>query len=344
MASVVPALTLGKKLGNGHFGEVFLGEDNVHGQIAVKVLSRRPTESHIDWDARKLGLLNEAISLSRASHPNVVQVHRIDEHPSDDSIRLCMAYCPNGSLQSCFDAGPMSIAAVRKVGTEVCLGLENLHAGGMLHRDIKPGNILLDAGGVAKLGDFGLVTDNLVHGYGSQKGYLDHIAYEVWHGDGTSRKSDIWALGMTLYRLLHGSEWYERMPPAKYQIKFGSFADSLVWLPHVPKSWRRLVRKMLNDDKTKRYATANQVLNGLSKLETPPWIISVTASVVRWEQQIDQRRRVVEWTEHTSRRHEWHAWSEPVLGGAGRTKTLARSAGVVPRSSAVKGLEEFFEI
>jgi len=344
MASVVPALTLGKKLGNGHFGEVFLGQDNVHGQIAVKVLSRDPTESPAEWDARKLGLLKEAISLSKASHPNVVQVHRIDEHPSDDSIRLCMVYCPNGSLQSHFDLGPMAIAAVRKVGTEVCLGLENLHARGMLHRDIKPGNILLDASGVAKLGDFGLVTDNLVHGYGSQNGYLDHIAYEVWHGDGTSRKSDIWALGMTLYRLLHGREWYQRMPPAKGHIKFGNFADSLVWLPHVPRSWRRVIRKMLNDDKTKRYATANQVLNALSKLETPQWAISVSTSVVRWEQQIAQRRRVVEWTELAPRKHEWHAWSEPVLGVTGRAKTLAGSEGVVSRSKALKGLEEFFEI
>lgn len=344
MASVLPALTLGKKLGSGHFGEVFLGQDNVHGQIAVKVLSRDPKESPAQWDVRKLGLLNEAMSLSRASHPNVVQVHRIDEHPSDDSIRLCMAYCPNGSLQSHFDAGPMSIAAVRKVGTEVCLGLENLHSGGMLHRDIKPGNILLDASGVAKLGDFGLVTDDLVYGYGSQNGYLDHIAYEVWLGDGTSRKSDIWALGMTLYRLLHGMEWYERMPPAKARINLGNFVDSLVWLPHIPKSWRRVIRKMMNDDKTKRYATANQVLNALSKLETPPWIISVSASVVRWEQHTGQRCRVVEWTEHAPRKHEWHAWSEPFLGGTGRAKTLAGSEGLVSRSKAVEGLEEFFEI
>jgi serine/threonine-protein kinase len=255
-----------------------------------------------------------------------------------------MAYCPKGSLQSLFDAGPMTLAAVRKIGTEVSLGLENLHSVGMLHRDIKPGNILLDASGVAKLGDFGLVTDNLVHGYGSQNGYLDHIAYEIWHGEGTSRKSDIWALGMSLYRLLHGREWYERMSPAKERIKFGSFVESLDWLPHVPKSWRRVIRKMMNDDKTKRYATANQVLNALSNLETPPWIISVTANTVRWEQHSGQRLRAVVWTEHAPRKHEWHAWSEPCPGTKGRKLTLGSSGGIVSKSKAVKGLEEFFEI
>lgn len=341
MASL-PSLTLGKKLGNGYFGEVFLGQDNVHGQIAVKVLSRDPHESATAWEARKLGLLAEAKSLSKARHANVVQVYRIDEHPSDDSIRLCMAYCPNGSLQSHFDAGPMTTSAVRKVATEVCLGLENLHARGMLHRDIKPGNILLDGTGVAKLGDFGLVTDNLVQGYGSQQGYSDHIAYEVWHGEGTSRKTDIWALGMTLYRLLHGKDWYEHMPPARLHIANGKFVDSLVWLPHVPKSWRRTIRKMLQDDKAKRHATATQVLNDLSKLDTPPWTTAILPGLVRWEQQIGKRRRVVEWTEHSPRKHEWRAWSEP-LGTLGQSKTLAGSVGIVSRSRAIRGLEAFFE-
>src|SRR4030088_309089 len=110
-----------------------------------------------------------------------------------------MALCPGGSLQTAFEAGPMTLPAVRKAGTEVLMGLTALHARQMLHRDIKPGNVLIDAEGGAKLGDFGLVTDDLVLGYGSQAGYYDHIAFEVWHGNGTSARSDIWAFGMTLF-------------------------------------------------------------------------------------------------------------------------------------------------
>ena len=90
----------------------------------------------------------------------------------------------------------MIFPAVRKAGTEVLMGLAALHARQMLHRDIKPGNILIDTAGVALIGDFGLVTDDLLLGYGSQAGYGDHIAYEVWQGKGTSAKSDIWALGI----------------------------------------------------------------------------------------------------------------------------------------------------
>jgi eukaryotic-like serine/threonine-protein kinase len=65
-----------------------------------------------------------------------------------------MEYCRGGSLQEVFEKGPMNVATARKVATEVTFGLQALHARRMLHRDIKPGNILLDGGGVVKLGDF----------------------------------------------------------------------------------------------------------------------------------------------------------------------------------------------
>ena len=209
MGGVVPTLQIGSKLGNGHFGVVYLGQDGVHGQVAVKVLARQPTDSAAKWHTLKTGFLAEAQNLSKANHRNVVQVYHIEELPDGNSIRFCMTYCPGGSLQSVYEAGPMTLAALRKAGTEVLMGLAALHARQMLHRDIKPGNILIDGSGVAQLGDFGFVTDELALGYGSQAGYGDHIAYEVWQGKGTSTKSDIWAFGMTMFRLIHGKEWHD---------------------------------------------------------------------------------------------------------------------------------------
>ncbi len=343
MATVVPALQLGKKLGNGHFGEVFLGQDSVHGEVAVKVLARKPGQDDAEWHAYKTSFLAEARNLSKARHGNVVQVYSIEELPCGNSIRFCMALCSKGSLQSVFEAGPMAMLEVRKAATEVCLGLEALHARNMLHRDIKPGNILLNAAGVAQLGDFGLVTDNLVLGYGSQAGYADHLAYEVWHSEGTSVRTDIWALGMTLYRLLHGKAWYESSPAPRYVIKHGKFADSLQWLPHIPKAWRRAIRKMLNDDKAQRYQSASLVLNALSSLPTPVWQTSVGANVVRWEKMVGTRLRVVQWTEHSPQKHEWKAWSQPIAA-PGRIMTLGGSAGFVSKKLAMRELEIFFDV
>lgn len=341
MAAIVPELQIGAKLGNGHFGEVFLGTDGVHGNVAVKVLSRKPEHSDAEWQEYKVGFLAEAQHLSKATHQNVVRVHHIEELPDGNSIRFCMEYCSGGSLQSKFEAGPMTLAAVRKAATEMLMGLSALHSRGMLHRDIKPGNVLLTNRGLAKLGDFGLVTDNVVLGYASQAGYNDHLAYEVYHGQGTSVKTDIWALGMTLYRLLHGAAWYGDTPIPREIIADGGFAHTLRWLPHLPKGWRRVIRRMLNDDPSARFQSANEALGALSNLQiTPIWEVDVGSDYVSWLERSSTRLKKVEWVTHSPRKHEWSAWSEPV--GSGRKKALAGSNGIVGKQHAISGLENYF--
>ncbi|HVJ78112.1 MAG TPA: serine/threonine-protein kinase [Hyphomicrobium sp.] len=330
-----------QRIGGGFFGQVHLGRDDVHGTVAVKVLARKPGQSDADWATLKTGFLAEGQNLSKAKHRNVVQVHHIVEAEDGNSVCICMAYCSGGSLQASFERGPMSLAECHRVATDVLMGLSALHARGMLHRDIKPGNILLDSGAVAQISDFGLVTDKLVLGYGSQAGYSDHIAFEVWQGSGTSAKTDIWAFGMTLYRLLHGEAWYKESGAPRAIIRDGGFVDTLKWLPHIPKPWRRAIRKMLNDDPAARFQNTAQTLNAVSGLPTDPvWSVEVTPGLVRWERQTQTRRVVVEWIRHSDHKHEWSAWSEPL--GQGRKKSLGGSEGVVSKAKARSGLETFF--
>ena len=322
MTALKSNLQLGSQIGSGHFGGVHLAKDDVHGDVAVKVLRQRPGESAVEWKTRKDNLLREGQHLSQAAHANVVRVHQLLEAESDDAILLVMDLCRGGSLQTAFDSGPMLVSEVRGISTEVCLGLHTLHARGMLHRDIKPGNILLTAAKVAQLGDFGLVTDNLILGYGSQVGYADHIAIEVWKGQGTSVKSDIWALGMTIYRLLHGAEWYSRLPHAPQDmIKHGGFAKALPWLPHIPNKWRRAIRKMMHDDSQQRCQNANEAMSVLAQVPSEPdWACSVKPGKISWERRARDRRIKVVWSEHSPRKHEWTAWSEPI--GAGQRREL----------------------
>ncbi|MCW0411069.1 serine/threonine protein kinase [Xanthomonas sacchari] len=341
MANVVPALQVGAKLGAGHFGVVYLGTDIVHGEVAVKVLERKNGQDDASWDAHKASFLSEAQNLSKAKHRNVVEVFYIEELPDGKSIRFCMAYCSGGSLQSAYENGPMDLKLVRKIATEVSMGLGALHARNMLHRDIKPRNILIDGQGVAKLGDFGLVTDRLIMGYGSVAGYSDHIAFEVWGGNPTSPKTDIWALGMTLYRLLHGQDWYERSPAPRHIVKNGGFANSLTWLPHIPKAWRTVIRRMLNDVPSARYQNAQQLLNAFSNLPTPAWTTTVSADKVIWQQLGKTRKKIVEWTMHSARSHSWSARSEPA-NGAGKVRSLGGSKGHISLKPALRELSKFF--
>jgi serine/threonine protein kinase len=335
-------LKLGGRIGGGHFGDVHEGRDDVHGQVAVKVMRQQLGEDSADWQVRKTGLLGEAQRLSQAAHANVVRIHGLLEADTDDAILMVMEYCPGGSLQLAFDSGPMLLSEGRRVSTDVCHGLAALHARGMLHRDIKPGNILLTAANVAQLGDFGLVTDNLILGYGSQAGYSDHIAYEVFHGAGTSTKTDVWALGMTIYRLLHGSQWYSELPnDPRHVIPMGNFATSLPWLPHIPDRWRRLVRKMMHDDTNHRYKSADQVMSALAQVPTEPdWRCEVNPSEVRWTREAKDRIISVVWTRHSKNEHEWIAKSDPK--NAGRSRTLGKSNGRINRSQVDKQLRVFF--
>lgn len=331
------------KLGEGAFGKVYLCNDDVHGCVAVKVLSRGVDLTDADWMTWRAAFLSEAQHLARATHRHVVQVHYIEAAPDDQSVRLCMAYCSGGSLQRAFEIGPTPIPVVAKIATDVLLGLAALHARGMLHRDIKPANILINASGDALIGDFGLVTDQIAFGYASQVGYYDHLAFEIWHGGGTSVKSDIWAFGATLYRLLHGKQWYEEMPAPRRVIADGGFADKLRWLPHIPRIWRRVIRKMLEDDTSKRYQSAEQALTAITKLPIDNlWRTTVSSDIIRWEREQGTRLNVVEWY-RKARQHSWAAWSEPIPGFSGRKRTLDGSNGNATAKQVIAELERYFE-
>ncbi|TKD31674.1 MAG: serine/threonine protein kinase [Mesorhizobium sp.] len=338
---------LGEKLGNGFFGDVYHGTDPAHGPIAVKVVSREralPPEDVYDdakWAIRKEAIHKEARYLSQAAHRNVVPVHSVIETQDGNAVQICMAFCPGGSLQSAYEQDPMTLSSARKFATEVLMGLGALHNRGMLHRDIKPANILRDATGVAQISDFGLVTDDLLLGYASQAGYRDHIAFEIWNGGLTSVRSDIWAFGMTLYRMLHGKTWYEEGPRPQLIVKLGKFADTLEWLPHIPSSWRRAIRTMLRDDPSARCQNCDQAMNALSTLPiVPAWAVNVTPGLIRWELLSAKRKNIVEWTRHSDRKHHWSAWSEPLASG--RRKTLGGSGGIVGKRQALSELERYF--
>jgi serine/threonine protein kinase len=172
-------LQIGKQIGRGFYGEVCLGTDPVHGEVAVKILRQQPAEPLWAWQKRKTELLGEAQRLKQAAHENVVTVFNLLESDTDGTLHLVMELCKGGSLQTAYERGPLPLRTVRKIATEIAFGLQALHNRGMLHRDVKPSNALLTENRVVKLGDFGLVTDNLILGYGSAQGYSDHIWEEV---------------------------------------------------------------------------------------------------------------------------------------------------------------------
>lgn len=341
--TLTSSLTPGKFIGSGSFGDVYLASDPLQGEVAIKVVRRKPGELQADWDARKSDLLIEAQNLVKASHRNVVPVYSFLEHNSGNAVLFTMEYCPGGSLQAVFEAGPVNIKRALSLATEATQGLKHLHGKGMLHRDIKPGNILVAKNGSAKIGDFGLVTDKLIFGYAAQAGYWDHLAPEVFAGGGTSAKSDVWALGMTIYRLLHGDVWYQEGPAPRTAIPLGGFAKKLRWLPHVPDRWRRVIRAALRDKPKDRIQTATEMFAQLSSLPAgPAWECDVTSAQITWHRVKKDRKITVVWNRSNPKKNEWRALSEP-NSGTGQSKTLGGSTGPVGRVAAESQLQIFFD-
>jgi serine/threonine protein kinase len=345
VGNLLSKLKIGRFVGAGHFGRVHEGDDPVHGRVAVKQIARKADDDDEKWEARKEGAQQEAKHLKTASHRNVVAVHHYCEDENDDLILYVMEFCDGGSLSDQYEVGPMPIDEARAVVTDCLSGLAHLHANSLLHRDIKPGNLLRDARGITKLGDFGLVTDRLVRGYGSagDYAYVEHIAPEVLAGAPTSRQTDIWALGVTVFRLLHGRVWHEEHRPSEEAAAEGQYADKLNWLPHIPADWRRAVRAMLRPDPQNRLQTVHEVERVFAALSVAPsWRCEVAPDRVTWSREKGSRTIQVVWERDDRKKSTWRAWSEPTSGVGVRRALGCTSVPIVERL-ALKQLTAFFK-
>lgn len=339
--AVVSALKFGGSLGSGHFSTVYEADHMIHGPVAVKVYERLDGESDEKWFQRRDELLVEGRRLKKSQHDRVVKVYDISHDAYNDKVYLVLELCPGGTLEDRCKTGPLSLLDTRNFVNDVTLGLDCIHARNFIHRDIKPANLLIGADGRAKIGDFGLVTDRIVLGYGSMRGYSDHIAIEVWTGCKTSIRSDVWALGMTVYRLLHGQMFYKSLEKPRRQVPAGNYAQHLPWLPHVPRPWRAFVRKCMHDDPNRRYQNAQQVLSGLSTLPvTPIWSCDYSPKLTTWTRRRGSRIDTVIHEVRSPRKHYWEAISRPE-NGVGRNRRLAGSDGEVGRLKALRALEDF---
>lgn len=338
MTDLKSTLKVGDELARGHFGRVHIGSDGIRNELAVKVLLPVEGETDEKWKERKAALLKEGANLERASHRNIVAVHYLCEAANDDAVNLVMEFCHGGSLENAYRAGPMVPDEVLGIARDVCMGLASLHDRGMLHRDIKPGNILRDRNGLAKIGDFGFVTDEIIEGYAAGAGYLDHLAPEFYTDRVSSIRTDLWALGVTLYRLLHGHAWYEASDAPQFVIPEGGYAETLEWLPHIGKKWRRIIKSLLNDDPSKRPEHARALRRALADVDSCIWRCQI-GETITWTKIANNRRHEVHLEKHNKRSYSWSAVSYPI--GSGRPRTIGSGSKIGYRQ-AERELRQFF--
>jgi eukaryotic-like serine/threonine-protein kinase len=194
------------ELGSGGMARVFLGRDEVLDRpVAVKLLN--PTHGGTDIGDR---FEREGRTAARLAHPNIVQVYDAGEAEfnGNETSYIVMEYIPGGDLKELIDQkGRLSGPELARLGDEVCAGLAHAHERGVIHRDIKPHNILLDENGYAKVTDFGIaraLDTTQATRTGSYLGTALYSSPEQLQGQKVTPKSDVYSLGATLYQAATG--------------------------------------------------------------------------------------------------------------------------------------------
>ncbi|MGA9749529.1 MAG: serine/threonine-protein kinase, partial [Nocardioides sp.] len=200
--------SLDREIGRGGMGSVWLATDEVLGRrVALKRIGLLPGASSTDLARAE----REARLAARLNHPNVVAVFNLVV--ADDERWLVMEYVEGTTLaERVRHEGPMAPDEAARLLHQAAVGLLAAQEAGVVHRDVKPSNILLDRAGVVKLTDFGIahvVTDPSLTQTGLVSGSPAYLAPEVASGERATAASDVWSLGATLFHLLSGHPPYD---------------------------------------------------------------------------------------------------------------------------------------
>jgi hypothetical protein len=198
---------LGERVGAGAMGVVWRARDEkLRRTVAVKQLLLQAGLDDARADEARQRAMREARIAARLQHVNVVIVYDVAE--DDDQPWLIMEYVPSRSLAAALRDGPMSPITVADIGAQAAAGLTVAHDVGVVHRDVKPGNVLLGDDGMVKITDFGIsraMGDVTLTATGLLTGTPAYLAPELAKGETPAPPSDVFALGATLYAAVEGT-------------------------------------------------------------------------------------------------------------------------------------------
>ncbi|HYN21016.1 MAG TPA: serine/threonine-protein kinase, partial [Thermoanaerobaculia bacterium] len=258
-------------VGIGGMGMVYKAEDEQLGlPVAVKVL--RP---ELAQDGRRIERFKQELVLARqVSHPNVVRIH--DLGSDGDLVFLTMDFVAGRSLGELLAAdGRLPPVTAAGIARQIAAGLAVAHAAGVVHRDLKPGNVLIDGSGRAAISDFGVARSLAGPGQtvpGAVVGTLDYLSPEQARGGQVDGRTDLYALGILLHEMLTGELPFAGGSAAEVlaQRLTGATRDLRSTGVPVPPKLAAIVRRLLQREPDRRYASAQELIADLDGLEVAP--------------------------------------------------------------------------
>ena len=253
-----------RELAVGGTSAVYLAESERAGEMVVlKVLRDSPTAG--DEHTQFTRFMQEYELISKVRHPNVVRI--FDLGIADDHAYLAMEYFSRGDLRSLIASGLDGSEALSYLA-QMAAALEVVHAVGVLHRDLKPGNIMLRADGSVALIDFGLAkhvqVDAEITATGEIFGTPYYMSPEQGHGQQLDERSDLYSLGVIFYEMLMRQKPYVAQSPMAVIYMHANAPIPL--LPESLRNYQQLLNKLLAKDPMHRFASASALLGKIEEL------------------------------------------------------------------------------
>ena len=263
-------------LGKGGMGTVYLAKDLRLGrQVALKVLNA----SELGHEERRARFMREARSAAAIRHQNVATIYEVDE-TSDGRPFIVMEYCEGETLSQRIRRRPLDSAEFLSIARQIAAGVAAAHEGGIVHRDIKSANIVLEPTGLVKILDFGLAkaipreampTPVFETTSGAFFGTLHFISPEQARGHGSDARSDLFSVGVVLYHMASGHLPFNGESPLLVLDKIrDSEPEPFVPLdPSFPPAGTKIISRLLQKNPDDRYESARELLDDLETIDTP---------------------------------------------------------------------------
>jgi eukaryotic-like serine/threonine-protein kinase len=273
-----------RRLGAGGSGVVYLANDTqLQRPVVLKVLRA----GLLTAEQMRKTVLREARLASAIEHPNVCAIYEVGE--SGDEAYIVMQYVPGQSLDRLIARGPASMQLILSVGIQVADGLQAAHSLGIFHRDLKPQNVMLTDGGLAKILDFGLARRirpdeanfdpakpalakdaSVAATYTARGGTIRYMAPEQFVTGQSSVQSDVWALGVILFELTSGRHPFARPDAEDFQairaIQFSDPPDLHEIVPGISPELQSVILCCLEKNPPARYTSAGEVREALKTI------------------------------------------------------------------------------
>ena len=231
--------------------------------VAVKILA----PSMVDEEGFRERFMQEAHAIARLDHPNIVPVYDFDQ--VGDISYIVIKYVQGGTLRQMMTGAPMDLGLALDIFTQIGQALSYAHQQGILHRDIKPGNILIGEGRWVMLTDFGI--SKILNGKqhltqtGAWMGTPGYMAPELWQGALVDGRTDLYALGVVLYEMLTGRLPFDGDSPVSLVIRHVQEAPPppRQFNPGLPEAVEQVILKALEKDPANRFQTVEEMVSAL---------------------------------------------------------------------------------